>query len=182
MWNAEILKIRLFALLWPKSGLFMQKEDQFRSIFLKRSAIRPRSDKADLLTALDLKCLVKHVFVKYALLLMRWPMLCLDQRALRKWGLLICNLHSTLLVLSNEVSLVCAGCLHWMWALSTTSPAVSQTPGYSLSQMWVTDGDTILNLSCSLPLSCSFTSLSQVLFLCLSPVLLCLFPVLLCLT
>ena len=33
----------------PKSGLFRQKEDQFRSIFSKRSAIRPRSDKADLL-------------------------------------------------------------------------------------------------------------------------------------
>ena len=43
------MKIRLFGPFWPKSGLFRQKEDQFRSIFSKRSAIRPRSDKADLL-------------------------------------------------------------------------------------------------------------------------------------
>ena len=49
MWKAEKLKIRLFGPFWPKSGLFRQKEDHFRSIFLKRSAIRPRSDKADLL-------------------------------------------------------------------------------------------------------------------------------------
>ena len=43
------MKIRLLGTFWPKSGLFRQKEDQFRSIFWKRSAIRPRSDKADLL-------------------------------------------------------------------------------------------------------------------------------------
>ena len=49
MWKAEKFKIRLFGPFWPESGLFRQKEDQFRSIFLKRSAIRPRSDKADLL-------------------------------------------------------------------------------------------------------------------------------------
>ena len=49
MLKAENLKIRLFGLFWPKSGLFRQKEDQVRSIFLKWSAIRPRSDKADLL-------------------------------------------------------------------------------------------------------------------------------------
>ena len=43
MWKAEKLKIRLFGPFWSKSGLFRQKEDQFRF------AIRPRSDKADLL-------------------------------------------------------------------------------------------------------------------------------------
>ena len=43
------MKIRLFRLFWPKSGLFRQKEDQFGGIFSKRSANRPRSDKADLL-------------------------------------------------------------------------------------------------------------------------------------
>ena len=32
-----------------KRKLFRPKEDQFRSIFSKRSDIRPRSDKADLL-------------------------------------------------------------------------------------------------------------------------------------
>ena len=54
------MKIRLVGPFWPKSGLFRQKEDQFRSIFSKRSAIRPRSDKADLLgsTANELCCLV----------------------------------------------------------------------------------------------------------------------------
>ena len=46
--KAKKVKIRLFGLFKPKSGLFRQKEDQFRSIFSKRSAIRPRSDKADL--------------------------------------------------------------------------------------------------------------------------------------
>ena len=35
MSKAENLKIRLFGLFWPKSGLFRQKEDQFRSIFFK---------------------------------------------------------------------------------------------------------------------------------------------------
>ena len=40
------MKIRLFGLFRQKNGLFRQKEDQFHSIF---SAIRPRSDKADLL-------------------------------------------------------------------------------------------------------------------------------------
>ena len=49
MWKAEPLKIRLFGLFGPQSGLFRQKEEQFRSIFSKRSPIRPRSDKADLL-------------------------------------------------------------------------------------------------------------------------------------
>ena len=49
MWKAENLKIRLFGPFWPKSRLFRQKEDQFRSIFSKRSDIRPRSDKGDLL-------------------------------------------------------------------------------------------------------------------------------------
>ena len=49
MWKADKVKIRLLGRFWPKSGLFRQKEDQFRSIFSKRSAIRPRSDKADLL-------------------------------------------------------------------------------------------------------------------------------------
>ena len=53
MWKADKLKIRLFGPFWPKSGLFRQKEDQFRSIFSKRSAIRPRSDKADLLGSTD---------------------------------------------------------------------------------------------------------------------------------
>ena len=54
---AEKVKIRLVGLFRQKSGLFKQKEDQFRSIFSKRSAIRPRSDKADLLgsTADELK-------------------------------------------------------------------------------------------------------------------------------
>ena len=33
----------------PKSKPFGQKEDQFRSLFSKRSNIRPRSDKTDLL-------------------------------------------------------------------------------------------------------------------------------------
>jgi hypothetical protein len=49
MWKAEKLKIRLFVPFWPKSGLFRQKENQFKSFFSKRSAIRPRSDKVDLL-------------------------------------------------------------------------------------------------------------------------------------
>ena len=48
MCKAEQVKIRLFGLFGPKCGLFRQKEDQFRSIFSERSAIRPRSDKADL--------------------------------------------------------------------------------------------------------------------------------------
>jgi hypothetical protein len=43
------VKIRLIRLFMLKSGLFRQKEEQFRSIFSKRSPIRPRSDKADLL-------------------------------------------------------------------------------------------------------------------------------------
>ena len=54
MWKAKRVKIRLFRLFRPKSGLFRQKEDQFRSIFSKRSAIRPRSDKADLLGSTEL--------------------------------------------------------------------------------------------------------------------------------
>ena len=45
--------IRLFVLFRPKNGLFSQKEDQFRSIFSKRSDIRIRSDKADLLGNTD---------------------------------------------------------------------------------------------------------------------------------
>ena len=49
MSKAENVKIRLFGLFGPKSGLFRQKEDQFRSIFSKKSAIRPKYDKADLL-------------------------------------------------------------------------------------------------------------------------------------
>ena len=47
--KAKRVKIRLFRLFRPKSGSFRQKDDQFRRIFSKRSAIRPRSDKADLL-------------------------------------------------------------------------------------------------------------------------------------
>ena len=43
-WNLD-----LFNFFGQKKRLFRQKEDQFRSIFSKRSAIRPRSDKADLL-------------------------------------------------------------------------------------------------------------------------------------
>ena len=43
------MKIRLFRLLTPKSRLFRPKDDQFRSFFSKRSAIRLSSDKADLL-------------------------------------------------------------------------------------------------------------------------------------
>ena len=54
MWKAQPLKIRLFGLFGPQSGLLRQKEDQFRSIFSKRSAFRPRSDKADLLGSTDL--------------------------------------------------------------------------------------------------------------------------------
>ena len=46
MRKAKNVKIRLFM---PKSRLFRQKLDQFRSIFSKRSAIRLRSDNADLL-------------------------------------------------------------------------------------------------------------------------------------
>ena len=49
MWETKIVKIGLFGLFRPKSGLFRQKEDQFMSICSKRSANRPRSDKADLL-------------------------------------------------------------------------------------------------------------------------------------
>ena len=49
MCKAEKLQVRLFGLAGPKSGLCRQKEDQFRSIFSKRSPIRPRSDKAGLL-------------------------------------------------------------------------------------------------------------------------------------
>ena len=49
MQKVEKVKIRLFGLFRPKSRLFRQKEDQFRSIFSKRSDIRPRSDKVDLL-------------------------------------------------------------------------------------------------------------------------------------
>ena len=54
MWKAEKVKIRLFGHFRPKSGLFRQKEDQFGSIFSKRDAIRPRSDKADLLGSTDI--------------------------------------------------------------------------------------------------------------------------------
>ena len=50
MREAKKVKIWHFRLYRPKSGLFFrQKEDQFRSIFSKRSAIRPRDDTADLL-------------------------------------------------------------------------------------------------------------------------------------
>ena len=56
MWKAQILKIRLFGPFWPKNGLFNQKEDQFWSTFSKRSAIRPRSDKEDLLGSTALRC------------------------------------------------------------------------------------------------------------------------------
>ena len=48
MRKAKKVKIRLFGLLKPKSRLLRQKEDQFRSIFSKSSAIRQRSDKEDL--------------------------------------------------------------------------------------------------------------------------------------
>ena len=44
----------------PKSRLFRQKEDQFRGISSKRSAIRPRSDKADLLGSTALHCIALH--------------------------------------------------------------------------------------------------------------------------
>ena len=64
MWKAEKLKIRLFGPFWPKSGLFRQKEDQFRSIFSKRSAIRPRSDKADLLGSTAKVCSLYDTAVK----------------------------------------------------------------------------------------------------------------------
>ena len=50
MWKAKRVNIRLFRLFMPKSGLFRQKEDQFRNTFLKR----PRSDKADLLGSTEL--------------------------------------------------------------------------------------------------------------------------------
>ena len=49
MWKAGKLKIILYGLLKPKSGLFRQKEDQLRGIFSKGSAIRPQSDKVVLL-------------------------------------------------------------------------------------------------------------------------------------
>ena len=52
--KAKTLKIRLFEHFGPNSGLFRQKEDKFRSIISKMSAIRPRSDKADLLSSTGL--------------------------------------------------------------------------------------------------------------------------------
>ena len=36
MWKADKLKIWLFGPFWPKSGLFRQKEDQFRSTFFQK--------------------------------------------------------------------------------------------------------------------------------------------------
>ena len=56
MWEAEKVKIRLFGLFRPKSRLSKQNEDQFRGIFSKRSAIIPRSDKADLLGSSAVQC------------------------------------------------------------------------------------------------------------------------------
>ena len=54
MWvRLKMVKIRLFR---PKCGLFRQKEDQFGGIFSKRSAIRPRSDEADLHGSTDTMC------------------------------------------------------------------------------------------------------------------------------
>ena len=59
MQKAEKGKIRLLGLFRPKSGLFRLKEDQYWSIFSKRSDIRPRSDKADLLGGTALYIVLK---------------------------------------------------------------------------------------------------------------------------
>ena len=67
MWKAKTLKIKLFGLIGPKSRLFQQKEDQFKSIFSKRSAIRPRSDKADLLGSTALSSFWSHSWPKWSL-------------------------------------------------------------------------------------------------------------------
>ena len=45
-------KSDFFDFVGQKADFLGKKEDQFRSIFSKRSAIRPRSDKADLLGSL----------------------------------------------------------------------------------------------------------------------------------
>ena len=66
VWTAKKVKTRLFRLFSPKSGLFKQKEDQFRSFFSKRSAIRPRSDKADLLGSTGMIMITESMCFFYA--------------------------------------------------------------------------------------------------------------------
>ena len=70
MWKAEKVKTRPFELFRPKSRFYRKKEDQFGILFSKRSAIRPRSDLADLLGSTDIVNAI--VFITFAKSKMYW--------------------------------------------------------------------------------------------------------------